>query len=316
MLHYLIKLLFISSDMNEIVYSIRRSNYGLVIVYLLFSMLLILIIIAIDASGLVRTSINTFNISATTEKITVDTTDSVMSSWPVKNIKLTLNCPDEPGDIKEINFSGSIKLKPGVKLSIQRIGLGEFSVEFTNEYNVSSGELYTITQQYFADLSSCAYFRITDIKQRVKNGDTIVLPLSGQITPAPMMKFLSQPDVALLRSGKISIIDKKFLSFISDEFYTIGPFILGLGDSVQLKNSTVANQGFLLIDNNAAMQLVYRARASKAIITRYQTDGIVIQNGFWSRLLHDETINILWLAIIALFSFIRFYIKTFIVKKR
>jgi len=306
-LKYLILFFFVPNDLSTTKTNINQSFPLFVwfVVWLVLAVLAMALIFTMYGTGLGRHQPSTYNISAITENISIQTSEGPMSNWPVKNIHLTNPCQEEPEEVTTIKFTGIIELNPGVKLEIQRIGKGVLTVGFNNK-NRKSGTLLDKEEEYFGELSNCAYFQIPDLTKRMGKGETIVLPLTGVITPGPEMKFLSQSEVPVLRSGMVSLLDKKVLSA---ENYTIGPFILELGDTFQLKQHAVASQGFVLIDDSPAIKLVYRAKGYDGVINRYQTGDFSINNSIWSRLYHDETISYIWIFFITLYGFTRLIIR-------
>lgn len=247
----------------------------------------------------------TFNVSAVTEAVNITTHDVPMSRWPVNNVKLSVDCPDDKESVKYQKFTGSISLNPSVHVSFTRIAFGTFSVAMYSS-NTSVGDLFDEEDEYIESLTNCAFFHISNIKELAESGKTIVLPITGDITVGNKIRFLTQNKTPVLRKGQITILDR---TFIIGENYSVAPFKLEAGDSFEIKQPTVPSQGFVLINEKPAINLVYRAKGFKGIIKRYQSEDYELRNSYWSKLYHDEILSLSWISIIVLFNVIRIYLR-------
>lgn len=255
----------------------------------------------------------TFNISAVTEEVMVVTEKIPMSAWPVKNIDLSRDCPDEKKDTEK--FSGSIHINPSVQITFTRRAFGDIKVTMFNNEGKNVGELYDVEDEHFGSLTDCAFFYISNIVgykksgepvERKESGETIVFPISGKITAGNEMHFLTQHAFPILREGQITILDR---SFIIGENYSAGSFNLGTGDSFEIINPTVPSQGIVLINEEAAINLVFMAKGERGIIKRYKSEDYELKNSYWSKLYNDEALSLAWIFIIILFSIIRVYLR-------
>ena len=248
----------------------------------------------------------TFNVSAVTEEVKVVTPNVPMSSWPVSNATLSKSCPEE-GATQNIQFTGSISIKPLVQITFTRIAFDKLVVMLFNENEKTSvGELYDSNDEYVGSLTSCAFFVINNISELVSSGKTIVFPITGKITAGNEIRFLTQTKNPVLREGKVTILDR---SFVFGEHYSVGPFDLETGDSFEIRRHTVPSQGFVLINEKPAINLVYRAKAFRGVIKRYQSENFELRNSYWSKIYNDESLSLSWLLIAILFNVIRVYLR-------
>jgi len=248
----------------------------------------------------------TFNVTVTTEEVRVVTHDVPMSRWPLNNIQLSKNCPDEENDILYETFSGVISINPSVQFILTRIATDSLTVKMRSLIKKSVGDLYDDEDDQIGSLSDCAFFHVKNISERVKSGETIVLPITGDIIVGYEIRFLTHYKTPVLRDGQITILDRRF---ITGENYSVGPFNLEIGDSFEIQKTSAPSQGFALIDTEPAINLVYRAKGLRGVIKRYQAEDYEIRNSFWSKLYNDEALSITWVLIIILFGIIRISLR-------
>lgn len=248
----------------------------------------------------------TFNVSAQTEEVKVVTHNIPMSRWPVRGADISRSCPEEEKDVEHLKFTGSLSINPSVYLTLTRVAFGDLKVTLYSSEDKSVGDLYNEEDEYVNSLTSCAFFYIRKIAERTGKGDTIVLPVTGDISVGSEIRFLTQSSMPVLRAGQVTILDR---SFVTGENYSVGPFSLETGDNFTVHNSTVSSQGFILINENAAINLVFRAKGFRGVINRYQSEDYELRNSYWSKLYHDESLSLAWILIIVLFNVIRIYLR-------
>ncbi|MCI5207345.1 MAG: hypothetical protein D3910_00785 [Candidatus Electrothrix sp. ATG2] len=281
----------------------RRTIYGLV------SLLIIFIVLAVTGTFLRHEIIDnptTFNVSVKTEEVKVNTYDVPMSDWPVHNIQLSQSCPDDLEDITLMPFSGTLKIYPSVEIILTRIASGDLHVTLRNGAGKPSGMIVDDEDEELGELSDCAFFHMRKIADRTQSGETIVLPITGNIKVGREIRFLSHYETPVLRSGSIALLDKTFLI---GENYSVGPFVLKTGDLFEIQSPSVPSQGFALIDTNPGIQLIYRGNGHRGVSKRYQSEDYVIRNSVWSKLYNDTTLPILWMLIVIIFSSIRIILR-------
>lgn len=271
------------------------------LIFLFFGLLVVVLLGPFVYQNLSKKS-TTFNVSAITEEVKVTTWDVPMSGWPVTGIVLSRSCQDK----SSAPFTGVINLNPSVEITFTRIAHGELTVTMYSNANKSVGDLFDEEDEYIASLSNCAFFKILVTEDSVASGKSIVLPISGEIAAGNEIRFLTQNKTPVLRNGKITILDR---SFIIGENYSVGPFDLETGDSFDIQDSTVPSQGFILINEEPAINLVYRAEGLRGVIKRYKSEDYELRNSYWSKLYNDEALSLAWILIIILFNIIRIYLR-------
>lgn len=268
-------------------------------------LVLLLTVIGCAVFGTFRQA-TSFNVSVITEELRVNTLNTPMSKWPVKDILVSKNCPDDPDEIRYETFSGSIELLPDVTITLTRIASGDLTVKLSHPGGKPTAKLIDEDEEYAGNLSGCAFFHIKDIESRSNKGETIVFPVTGNIEVGNEIRFLTHTKTPLLHSGKISILDK---TFFVNENYSVGPFELEMGDSFIVENQSVPSQGFVSITAEPAIHLVFRAKGSHGLIKRYQSESYKLKNSVWSKLYQDEALSIMWMSVLVMLGIIRTYLK-------
>lgn len=291
-----------SLSYNDLILTLKKDNRWIVLAILL---LLLFTMIGCAIVGTFRQG-TSFNISVVTEELRVETQDTPMSKWPLKNITLSRTCPDDPEDVKTEIFNGTIAVVPDTEIIFTRITQGDLVVKMKNSKQKQTAVLTDEEEEPAGTLSDCSYFSINGTTNRVTKGETIVLPVTGRIHVGNEIRFLSHHINPVLYSGKISIIDK---TFILSENYSVGPFELEMGDSFIVKNQKVPSQGFISVNQDAAINLVFRAQGSHGLIKRYQSEAYELRNSIWSKLYQDEALSGIWMAVLIFLGIIRTYLK-------
>ena len=295
-------------ELNKVLDKRQFHSYLVYSLVLLFVSLLFIITSGPFISQKLFKKPTTFNVSAVTEEVKVFTHKIPMSKWPVQNVDVSRDCPDE--DVSEKNqhqkFSGSISVNPSIQITFTRIAFGDLKVTLYSNENKSVGDLYDEEDEHVSSLTNCSFFYITKLAERSASGNTIVLPISGDISAGSDIRFLTQNKMPVLKEGEVTILDR---SFIIGENYSVGPYALGTGDTFEVQDSSVSSQGFISINEDAAIKLVFRAKGLKGIIKRYQSEDYEIRNSYWSKLYHDEALSLAWVLIFILFNIIRVYLR-------
>lgn len=272
-----------------------------------FTLLIVFLVLLILYSlyGTFRKA-TTFNVSAITEEVSIETHKEPMSPWPVKDIQLSKSCPDEPADLKMEKFTGTIKLRAETVVTLTRIAEGDLSVKLLGKNQQPTGELFDLEDESVGLLSDCAFFKIDNIDARSKQGETIVLPVTGDITAGRDIRFLTNYKTPVLLSGNVTILDKTLLV---NENYSVGPFELELGDTFVIKKPEVVSRGFVRVNAEPAINLVFRAKGERALIKRYQSESFELVNSIWSKLYQDKALSIAWVLVVLLLGAIRIHLR-------
>ena len=289
-------------DSEKIKQSLGVLRHRIVFVSLISSLLLLIVG---SVYGTFRKA-TTFNVSAITEEVRIETHKDPMSPWPVKNIRLSKTCPDEPADLRMEKFTGTIKLRADTVVTLTRIAEGDLSVKLLGKNEQPTGELFDLEDESVGLLSDCAFFKIDNIDVRSKQGETIVLPVTGDITTGRDIRFLTDHKTPVLLSGNVTILDRTLLV---NENYIVGPFELELGDAFVIKEPEVVSRGFVRVNTDPAIKLVFRAKGERALIKRYQSESFELVNSIWSKLYQDKALSIAWVLVVLLLGAIRIHLR-------
>jgi len=294
-------------ELNKVLNKSFFHSYFIYALILLFISLFFIVTCGPLISKIIFNKPTTFNVSAVTEEVKVVTRKIPMSRWPVTNINLSRNCSEEGAkSVLQHKFTGSISINDSVQITFTRIVFGDLKVTLFNSNNMSVGDLYDEEDEHVASLASCAFFYVTKLSERFASGETIVLPISGDISVGSDVRFLTHDKLPVLRKGEVTILDR---SFIIGENYSVGPFVLGTGDTFEVQDSNVSSQGFISLNEDAAIKLVFRAKGARGVIKRYQSEDYEIKNSYWSKLYNDEALSLAWVLIFILFNIIRVYLR-------
>lgn len=298
-------MLSIGSDpvsFNDLASALKKDKRWIVLSILL---LIFFTVVGCAIVGTFRQG-TSFNVSVVTEELRVETQDTPMSKWPVNNVTMSRTCPDDPDDVKTENFSGTVAVVPDTEIIFTRITQGDLVVKMKNSNRKKTALLTDEEEEPAGTLSDCSYFSIKGTTDRVTKGETIVLPVTGKIHVGNEIRFLSHHITPVLYNGNISIIDK---TFILNENYSVGPFELEMGDSFIVKNQKVPSQGFISVNQDSAINLVFRAQGSHGLIKRYQSEAYELRNSIWSKLYQDEALSGIWMVVLLFLGIIRTYLK-------
>ncbi|MBU1171445.1 MAG: hypothetical protein KKD44_17975 [Proteobacteria bacterium] len=275
----------------------RKVILGILVVSLLF-------LVACAIYGSLRGA-TSFNVSVITEEVRVKTQHVPMSKWPVHEIQISRTCPDDLDDIRYETFSGTIEIHPDIEIILTRIAGGDLTVKLYDSEGKATATLFDEEEEPVGTLSDCAFFHVTDIEKRAQAGETIVLPVTGDIRVGHEIRFLNSYKTPILYSGNVTILDK---TFMFNDYYSVGPFPLEKGDSFTVMDQHVPSQGFISVNNEPAIQLVFRAKGSRGLIKRYQSEGYELHNGIWSKFYHDEALSATWMLVFLMIGMIRSFL--------
>ena len=264
-----------------------------------------------------------FNVQIRTEQIEVSTTGGGSPIWYMSDADVRFPCPDESAQMCDTDgegelfyripeFTGAVELRGKVKITMTRVGSSEFTVTISQMHDEENSgpdsgeqvvaELYDAEDEFLASATGYAIISFHDMGKRYDEGESIYLNISGVIDSVDTTDYPDSNTRPVLLEGDVSILEQAVPIPLIRENYIIGPFELGLGDSVRMINPYGKAEGFVRVDDEPGFRAVYRSEAEKALITRYRFDGYHLSAGIWNRLLHDELLSILWALTITIFS--------------
>lgn len=297
---------------------IKKSIAWLMIIFLISTACFFLLLLYAITTTFMDSNESTFNINAIVEELSLQTQAVPMSRWVFDEVELKLGCPidsDERVDVIK-KFSGKMEIQPEVNIFFTRIAKGDLIIKLQSRLQNSVADLYDFNNDFLnTQPRHCMFIYIRNVSDRSKQGKTIVLPLTGHIKLGKLMQFSEFSDVPILREGEVSILDKTILF---NHHYVVGPFPLSLGDYLivdkaieKTSNNEIITpgQGFILVDYNPAIRVIYREIGHKATIKRFQSEDYDISNNAWSRLTHDKFLSNAWVIVIIWFMLNKILIK-------
>ena len=238
-----------------------------------------------------------FNVVASTEKVDItayNNRDDEKNPYPdllLENIKLYNDCDDVASVV-----SGILVINKNSSIELVRVGTGKLFVTLNSDEEEPVGEIDGFSE----GLSDCVTLEFSPTSEM-----SFTIPIDGLVEIGGEVKE-SMVRMPILREGTIHIADKAVLS---QEYYLAEPYDLTIGDKFSIDGQSVQSSGFVLIDNNPGMKITYASKGSVGVIERYKTEKITLKNSFWTKLYNDETVVILWLLFVALYTLIKVAIR-------
>ncbi len=284
-----------------------------------------------------------YNVTAEVEQITVKVFENPRANWYLNEVGINYPHTDKNSDAcienEEVNasppekFSGSMQLGNNIEIIFTRIGLSKLVIQLlplpksTDDPQKQRdkdwcviGELYAQDEEHVNTIRYYAVITIEDIEMRLKQGKSQFFNISGTIHLADTKDYPDSDIKPVLKEGEVSILER---SFIFGDNYLIGPYQLGLGDSldlIQQQGREEDAEGFVVAglvvgDTMQGLKTVYSVEAKKGIISRYKFDGYEIAANPWSRLFHDQILGYLWMLFAFSLSTFVFLLELSIDKK-
>lgn len=233
-----------------------------------------------------------FNVSAVTEKIEVRSFKDVrFPSWLLNKAILHDGC-----DVEAVEVSGLLTINSTATIEFLRVGKGDLLITLYSDESKSVGKL----EGNAGKLSDCVIIQLLLAGSR-----TFTMPIDGNIEIGGEVKEAVER-VPVLLDGQIYIADKGILS---QEYYVSSPQELSLGDKFSIQDQITQSSGFVLINDNPGMKVTFAGKGSVGVIERYKTENITLKNSFWTKLFNDETVVLLWVLLVALYTIIKVSIR-------
>lgn len=211
---------------------------------------------------------------------------------------------DKKGDSLE-SFTGVVKLAKNAHVAIERIGYGAVTIKILNKNGNSVGNYYS-TNDSTRQIAASDYlaFKIGGIDSRVNKGETIVIPITGEVFLGRNMNYNAYDhSTALLRHGIVEVIGQ---SIFTNSYYKSGTHDLTLGDEFVVERPKSKAFGFVTINENVGMSAAYKVIGMEGKIfsmgPESDNKGYPITQSLWSKLQNDLVIKSLSIAITLLFT--------------
>lgn len=262
----------------------RTKSIVLLIGITIFSVIIFYIAINISIA-------TTFNVSVTSEQLSFKTVDENNSRIPLRNVQAF----NFDGDSLGV-FNGTFHIAKDTDVLVKRISNSHLYVTIENKGKISAGSFYNDEQDDLVQKAGdFVEFVIENPSDKALKGENIIIPFSGDVILGNTVSYATFTDnPGLVRSGKITMIGK---SLLNNDFFESGTYDLNVGDQFLVENAKSKAYGFVVVNENPAMEIAYRVVGEKGkIITPGSmggNEGYFISTTFFSRFLYDSTFQVI-----------------------
>lgn len=288
----------------------RKKNRGIYIFKKLLWPSVIILPIIVVILGMINPKDSTFSVSIITERI-----EFIANEDDNKIVLYDVAIFDYDGfkidpkkefsryvgdDNKSISgFTGTFKIAEDAIVVIERIASGGLSIQIEVEEKKSVGTFYSddqdeVTMKFDHDFIE---FYIDDIEERVKKGQTIIIPIHAKGNGVTLGRSVYYETInsstAITRSGEVRVIGRSSFEgkpFIADSYD------LKMGDQFKLttENDNKAF-GFVVINEDSAMYATYKTIGQEGRITTPgpldENSGYVISASLISQYANDPSVK-------------------------
>lgn len=255
----------------------------------LVSSLSLLILVGLVALIIAPVS-TTFNVTARTERLEMKVSEQPISRWYVDKAEIF-----EDNNLSVERFSGSIELAHPITVMMERVAYGDLWIHIEcivppgAVEECHSGILYSETEDRIRSLKSDVDIYFTGIRDRADKGETILLPVSGEVMVG---RTSGIGTTAILRSGKVSMLGR---SVFRSTAFEAGSVELNLGDRFHVTDIDPASTtlGFVLADQDAGLTVAYRIVGSAGLVTRPGGGTYTVTTSVFQRFLSDTVFRVL-----------------------
>lgn len=238
---------------------------------------------------------STFHFEGQTERISALIAGSSLS-WHLNNALLFV-------DHSAIStaFSGSYQPSDGEDVLIQRVSLGSLRIrcKAANGRGLGSLSSEDVTSQV-ADIVARGHevvFVLNDIDARMKQGDSVVIPLTGITDIGNAGTTGGEGTIPLTRSGQVRILGH---SLLGESTYNAGTEPVSLGDSLILDRSIGIATGLATVDERAGLNVVLGFVAPSIRIVRFRSQGYKVETTLPERIKGDAAVQGVWILFLAM----------------
>ncbi|MCK7460207.1 hypothetical protein [Idiomarina aminovorans] len=236
-----------------------------------------------------------YNVNATSEIITINSyKDSAFMPWKLESATRYSECGTDTSAV-----SGTLEIARETTLYLERVGTGSLWITLSSDTLAPAGELLNTAGER-VELSDCEAFELP-----VSDINSYTLPIDGVMTLGGEVKEASTRE-PILHSGSVAISDKGALS---RQYYQTDPYPLELGDKFYIKEPSVQSSGFIYVDSSPGIKATYSGKGDIGVIQRYKSEDVVLRNSIWTKLANDETLIVLWVFLVAAFSFLKYIMR-------
>lgn len=253
--------------------------------------------------------VTTFNVTANTERIAIETLDDNGSQLHFYEVDIY----DKKLKLIFEKFNGSLRLNKQTSVVVERTAYGPAVLTFNASKGQVVGTLFNKNESFVRYTDDYLRIFINDIKAKADSGQTTILTIDGKVNLGRSPGFETYGDSrALLREGQISMIGSSTFS----ENFDAGSTQLYLGNQIIFDSLNKAF-GFITLNEKSGMQAAYRVVADKATISngspKMQGSRFTIQATKLDRLLKApffQHVSLFFGVVIILINILTFLIDT------
>jgi hypothetical protein len=236
----------------------------------------------------------TFNVTAETEWLEMTLRGRAPSRWRfedaqiVENDVLRVKTPDGKAEPQPTLFSGYFELAEKVRVTISRVALGDLSVYVEAlDQGTQTGRLLTDEEVPLGSTGKRIEFIVTNPQSRAAKGETVLLPVAGEVVVGRTIGIETGGATAILRSGRVAMLGR---SAFRKDVFEAGNVTLDAGDrfEVQRPDADVPTLGFVVVDERPAFTAAVRIAGRAAAITRPGGSVRTVSASLLGRLFGDE----------------------------
>ncbi len=254
----------------------------------------IVIAIGLGTVSVIFWSKTLFNINSYSEYVLLETNNqSVPIELSLKNVSTSLDC-----DESTTSLTGTLALSGELEIIFTRQGNNDLQVSIIDYSGESSGTYVSLDGEEI-NLPPCIVLLFSNDQV------PLTFAIDGNIQlGAPLTK--GNLNVPLLLSGSVAIADR---GLISRDYYTATTHQLNAGDVLSISGKQGLESGVIRISSDPGMEVSYQAKGDRAIVSKYHSEEIHLNNSVWIKLVNDESLIVLWLLVIILFRLTKLFVR-------
>jgi hypothetical protein len=182
------------------------------------------------------------------------------------------------------NFRGRITLLGGVEFQARRISGGSLRLELSGPADRMRIESDNGASQ---NVDPPIAIVIQDPEQRVRDGASIVLPFrASRVVVGGEQSSRTPAPQRLLRAAQVSMLGT---SLLGGRLIRAGEVALDEGDQFRVE-SVEPQAGIITTDERPLLNVIYRAKGSRALIRKYELQDILVSASPFERLKNDPAL--------------------------
>lgn len=216
-------------------------------------------------------------------------------------------------DNQEELFTGRVTIYANSIIKLNRLGKGAFKINIIND--TVDGIIINDKQSNFLKAPKELNVIVNTPQTLFENGLPLVISFSGKLkldvtTPKNtgiIKNSLNTNDPPfpspMLKSGNVKINTK---SLLTKDFYSIGPFPLGTGDTIEFDPKDTVSYGFFTVTEEPGIKLVFVNEAKKMRVKKYRAERYEpIAANVWQIIANDKILTLLWSVLLFMITFLR-----------